>query len=456
MQSEEVTLTQIRDLLGQIAVLSPHFGIGREGATKIVTHPAASALRKAEADYSGGGADINAAIAALPKRTVGGFPAGTSPYGEVAFTEGDFDFASKLSLNIPGMTVALRGCGPPNFAQLLGATTLNFALPATDDCVLVDNNAVILLRNLAIVGDGVNTRDTLVVGTEGHSGFYENLLFAGAVRHGLYEPPGVNNVHSNSNNFFSNLYARELGKAFHTHGFGNTYHALRALRSTLSPSAGTGEAMNLGGLGSRFFGVITEEHETGMLLDGDSQRCSYHGVMLNGAMQDDHIVGLKIDGANSFNIFGLEIFNGAKTGGGAALVVADALVGAIYGLVSHGSASGKGVDVQGSSEITFFNPVIGEATPWVATTNLTKIFGYAGWARNQANILSGTTSITVTHGVVGSASWGYQQIMVCPINNLGNATKWWVSNQDATSFRINVDVDPGASQAQFVWWVGNI
>jgi len=58
--------------------------------------------------------------------------------------------------------------------------------------------------------------------------------------------------------------------------------------------------------------------------------------------------------------------------------------------------------------------------------------------------------------VVGSASWGYQQIMVCPINDLGLATKWWVSNQDATSFRINVDVDPGASQAQFVWWVGNI
>ena len=218
----------------------------------------------------------------------------------------------------------------------------------------------------------------------------------------------------------------------------------------------TGEAMNLGGLGSKFFGITVEEHETGMLLDGDSSRCSYYGVMINGATLDDHIVGVKIDGADSANIFGLEIFGGAKTGGGAGLVVADALVCAIYGLVSHGSASGKGVDVQGSSEITFFHPVVSEATPWVATTNLTRIFGYAGWARNQANILDTTTSITVTHGVVGSASWGYQQIMVCPINNLGNATKWWVSNQTATGFRINVDVDPGASQAQFVWWVGNI
>src|SRR3989304_3791892 len=49
----------LRDFL--VSVMPP----GRS-ATKVVTHPAASALRQAQADYAGGGPDINAAIAALP------------------------------------------------------------------------------------------------------------------------------------------------------------------------------------------------------------------------------------------------------------------------------------------------------------------------------------------------------------------------------------------------------
>src|SRR3990172_1112215 len=72
------------------------------GATKVVTHPAASDIRQAQADYAGGGPDINAAIAA----------AGA---GKVELTEGDFGIASPV---LGAANVTLEG---QNWASALTA-----------------------------------------------------------------------------------------------------------------------------------------------------------------------------------------------------------------------------------------------------------------------------------------------------------------------------------------------
>lgn len=47
----------------------------------------------------------------------------------------------------------------------------------------------------------------------------------------------------------------------------------------------------------------------------------------------------------------------------------------------------------------------------------------------------------------------YENIIVTPVNNLGVATKFWISGIDDTHFRINVDKDPGIDTAKFAWMI---
>lgn len=75
-----------------------------------------------------------------------------------------------------------------------------------------------------------------------------------------------------------------------------------------------------------------------------------------------------------------------------------------------------------------------------------------GWTTENngtATVLSGTTSIAVSHGL--SKTPNSRDIQVTPTNNLGSATKFWISSVGASTFTINVDVNPGASTATFVW-----
>jgi hypothetical protein len=64
-------------------------------------------------------------------------------------------------------------------------------------------------------------------------------------------------------------------------------------------------------------------------------------------------------------------------------------------------------------------------------------------------IASGSTTIVVTHGLGMTPTLA--NIAVTPTNNLGTATKFWISNATATQFTINVNADPGATTATFSW-----
>ena len=71
------------------------------------------------------------------------------------------------------------------------------------------------------------------------------------------------------------------------------------------------------------------------------------------------------------------------------------------------------------------------------------IFGRGGKSSNRggADIASGATNVTVTHGL-GSTPVN-DEINVLPQESLGSATQYWISNVTATTFRINVDIAPG-------------
>lgn len=76
---------------------------------------------------------------------------------------------------------------------------------------------------------------------------------------------------------------------------------------------------------------------------------------------------------------------------------------------------------------------------------------WATEANGTATVLSGTTSIAVTHGLAVTPALA--NISVTPTNNLGSATRFWISNPTNTQFTINVDVNPGATTATFAWMI---
>lgn len=77
--------------------------------------------------------------------------------------------------------------------------------------------------------------------------------------------------------------------------------------------------------------------------------------------------------------------------------------------------------------------------------------GYDTEANGTATVVNGQTSVVVTHGLEKTPT--LQQIAVTPTNNMGNATKFWISTPTATQFTINVNADPGAGTATFAWQV---
>ena len=75
-----------------------------------------------------------------------------------------------------------------------------------------------------------------------------------------------------------------------------------------------------------------------------------------------------------------------------------------------------------------------------------------GWSTEKvgtATVANGATSVAVAHGLESAPALA--NISVTPTNNLGNAAKFWISGVTNTQFTLNVDVDPGANTATFVW-----
>jgi hypothetical protein len=84
-----------------------------------------------------------------------------------------------------------------------------------------------------------------------------------------------------------------------------------------------------------------------------------------------------------------------------------------------------------------------------ANNKFSKVDGYVTESSGTATIPSGSTSVTVNHGLGVTPS--VKDCSVTPTNSLGSATKFWTSNFTATTFTINVNADLGATTATFAW-----
>ena len=143
---------QLRSILRQLDAATAAMQAAGAGypsgrsATKVVTHPAASDLRKAQADYAGGGPDINAAIAALP---AGG--------GKVVLSEGTFNIAAVITLL---SNTSLQGQGRATILKRPDSTDANLLYATSLTNVILSD----FLINGNLAGNSTN-RSPIVLDT---------------------------------------------------------------------------------------------------------------------------------------------------------------------------------------------------------------------------------------------------------------------------------------------------
>lgn len=89
-----------------------------------------------------------------------------------------------------------------------------------------------------------------------------------------------------------------------------------------------------------------------------------------------------------------------------------------------------------------------------ANTQIRNNTGHITENSGVATVASGSTTIVVSHGLASNTNTApptAKDIIVTPTNDLGSATKFWVSAVTATTFTISVDTAPGGSGATFAW-----
>jgi hypothetical protein len=101
------------------------------------------------------------------------------------------------------------------------------------------------------------------------------------------------------------------------------------------------------------------------------------------------------------------------------------------------------------SQVTIPFTTTGAGT--VQNTVIRNNAGHITESSGTSTVPSGSTSTTTTHGL--SVTPTANDCSVTPTNNLGNASSsiFWADTFGATSFKINVGTDPGASSATFAW-----
>ena len=108
-------------------------------------------------------------------------------------------------------------------------------------------------------------------------------------------------------------------------------------------------------------------------------------------------------------------------------------------------------EITGNNFINSTTPISDAGTD----TKIRRNVGYITENSSSTTITSGNTYVNVSHGL--DIQPATSTISVIPTNNLGDAssTSYWISDVGASTFRINVGIDPGASGAEFSWQVGS-
>lgn len=94
------------------------------------------------------------------------------------------------------------------------------------------------------------------------------------------------------------------------------------------------------------------------------------------------------------------------------------------------------------------NQRIKDTNTIIAALNAALTAIVASFGRGVATLDNGSTTEVVTHGLGFTPAPG--DIVVCPIESMGAAVRFWVDTLTATQFTINVNADPTAD-VDFAW-----
>jgi hypothetical protein len=136
------------------------------------------------------------------------------------------------------------------------------------------------------------------------------------------------------------------------------------------------------------------------------------------------------------------------------LETSNTVVGHIRSLIREEGTGGSGDNIIEGNSVTWGvnGPTVALIESGGTNTIVRNNIGWKTENNGSATVASGTTSIAVTHSLDITPPAG--SVVVTPTNNLGSATKFWISNITNTQFTINVNIDPAAS-ATFAWLIRN-
>jgi len=192
----------------------------------------------------------------------------------------------------------------------------------------------------------------------------------------------------------------------------------------------------------------------GLLITGDgNDNILFRGNMFNGASYflqftaaGSDVDNLRIEGNDITAVTSCFKMNGTST---RTLIKNNRIqTGPTYSFnLTDGTHSGlvlEGNDFDGPTNLSYGGLALPSDT--IARNNGSKLVTRN---RGTATVANGATTAVVTHGLYTTPSMN--DIRLTPTNNLGNATKFWVSAVTSTTFTITVDADPGATTATFTW-----
>lgn len=173
--------------------------------------------------------------------------------------------------------------------------------------------------------------------------------------------------------------------------------------------------------------------------------------------------GLRLDASSVCNITGNSFINNGQTTDAtysdvlmrntsiANIVLSNSFTNDLANKTKYGIEEEAGAD---TLNMIFWNWLSGSNTTAGILKNgsTSKLKGNSNHISENSGtavVANGTTSIAVNHGLAITPS--INNIMVTPTNSMGNAAKYYISTVTSTQFTINVNADPGATTATFVW-----
>jgi hypothetical protein len=120
-------------------------------------------------------------------------------------------------------------------------------------------------------------------------------------------------------------------------------------------------------------------------------------------------------------------------------------------LIREESTGGGGDNIIEGNSVTWGGvaPTVALIETAGANTIVRNNIGWVTESKGTVTVANGSTTIVVNHGLESSPA--LSNISVTPTNDMGNAAKFWISNITVSQFTINVNADPGATTATFVW-----